>query len=116
VIALRKPPKQRKFSTRRPSGQPVLIVFALLFVAALVAGLSLMGNLSAEAVTALGAVTTALVALINVKRSNSEVVSPAPGCATPERVNASNCIAIYLEQFLAARGFIISRASQNLQT
>jgi hypothetical protein len=68
VIALRKPPKQRKFSTRRPSGQPVLIVFALLFVAALVAGLSLTGNLSTEAVTALGAVTTALVALINVKK------------------------------------------------
>jgi hypothetical protein len=45
-----------------------LIVFALLFVAALVAGLSLTGNLSTEAVTALGAVTTALVALINVKK------------------------------------------------
>ena len=65
---MRKPPKQPKFSTKRPSGQPVLVVTALLFVAALVAGLALTGNLTAEAVTALGAVTTALVALINVKK------------------------------------------------
>ena len=65
---MRKPTKHRKNSTKRPSGQPVLIVIALLFIAALVVGLALTGNLTAEAVTALGAVTTALVALINVKK------------------------------------------------
>jgi hypothetical protein len=65
---MRKPTKHRKNSIKRPSGQPVLIVTALLFVAALTAGLAITGNLSAEAVTALGAVTTALVALINVKK------------------------------------------------
>lgn len=65
---MRKPPKHRKNSIKPPIGQPFWIVFALLFVAALVAGLAFTGNLTAEAVTALGAVTTALVALINVKK------------------------------------------------
>lgn len=65
---MRKPTKHRKNSIKRPSGQPVLIVLALLFVAALTAGLAFTGNLTVEAVTALGAVTTALVASISLTK------------------------------------------------
>jgi hypothetical protein len=66
---MRKPKQQRKTSIKRDVGQsPILIVLALLFVLATAAGLAFTGNLNAEAVTVLGAVTTALVALINVKK------------------------------------------------
>jgi hypothetical protein len=66
---MRKPKQQRKISTKRDVGQsPILIVLALLFVVATAAGLAFTSNLNAEAVTVLGAVTTALVALINVKK------------------------------------------------
>jgi hypothetical protein len=66
---MRKPKQQRKVSTKRVVGQsPIMIVLALLFVAVTAAGLAFTGNLNTEAVTVLGAVTTALVALINVKK------------------------------------------------
>ena len=66
---MRKPNRQPKVSTKRSTGQsPFLSVLGLIFVAAIVAGLAFTGNLTAEAVTALGAVTTALVALIHVTK------------------------------------------------
>jgi hypothetical protein len=66
---MRKRPNTRKKRTTKPyTEQGSLYVVALLFVGALSVYLASNGQLTANAVTALGAVTTALIALIKAKK------------------------------------------------
>ena len=66
---MRKPPKTHQKRTTKPrNDQPSLLVVALLFVGVLVVYLASNDQLNANAVTALGAVTAALIVLIKTKR------------------------------------------------
>jgi anaerobic C4-dicarboxylate transporter len=60
----KRPKTHQNRTTKTPKEQPSLYVVALLFVAALVVYLAATSQLTTNAVTALGAVTAALVALI----------------------------------------------------
>jgi uncharacterized membrane-anchored protein len=64
----KRPTTHKKHSTKPTNEQPSLYVLALLFVGVLAVLLASNGQLNANAVTVLGAVTTALVTLIKTRK------------------------------------------------